>query len=512
MADETPVMDSGNVGLMSQANSASMMPGDAIDPVAGHGLETQHMDVGGDLQAPAAGVPTQGGLNNLQPGAPPPMHTRIADGILSAFSKSDGSAGGFLRSVLAGGLAGASAAASGPRQPGGGVARGLALGGNAGYQAVQNEQAQARDQKQQNFENQQKKQAMDLAKQKADQEKTSGDREYDLRLREDARQQAASIRDASMFEKRGTLIDQEIAQGKYTSTKQQAEDLVKQSDDWSALQAQGGARLKVNGAESPEFDHLGDAEDFAMKNQDAVIHGQFKTRLMRNPDSGKWAIMEVPYEAPKWHDVTDAEGKQQRIFTDTQGALAAQKEIAETKHYMNVAAKSSADLKKDLETYKEEGTVKGARKELDKVGGDYSQLSPGSKSALEKDATEQFTKVNTFLERIESKDEELRTPEEKEDLERYKGVRDYYAKQIADLTRPTWVPKPGSPEAKAADEKKNAPAANKDNPAAAAPAPPRPANVPEGYIYTPKGPNGQPGWMKPKPAAPAPDQGVAPAL
>jgi hypothetical protein len=175
---------------------------------------------------------------------------------------------------------------------------------------------------------------------------------------------------------------------------------------------------------------------------------------------------------------------------------------------LNVAAKSTADLKKELEEYKEEGTVKGARKELDKVGGDYSQLSPSSKSALEKDATEQFTKVNTLLERIEGKDEELRTPEEKETLERYKPVRDYYAKQIADLTRPTWVPKPGSPEAKAAEEKKNAPAANSDNPAPAAP--PRPPNVPPNYIYTPKGPNGQPGWMKP--AAPAPSEGVAPAM
>jgi hypothetical protein len=501
-----------NGGLQGMAAGATMMPDEATDPLPMsngiNGLKTESSPISGELQAPTPTPAPAGGLSNLQPGAPPPTHTRIADGIISAFTKSDGSAGGFLRSVLAGGLQGAAAAASAPRQPGGGVAHGLAIGAGAGVQAVNNMREAAQQQKQQNLENQQKQQAIDLAKQKADQEKTTGDREYDLRLREDARQQAASIRDAAAFEKRGTLLDQEIAQNKYTSVKQQADDLVKQSDDWSALQAQGGKRLEVSGAQSPEFDHLGDAEDFAMKNQDAVIHDQFKTRIMRNPDNGKWAIMEVPYEAPKWHDVTDAQGKPQRIFTDTQGALAAQKEIAETRHYLNVAAKSSEDLKKDLEAYKEEGTVKGARKELDKVGGDISKLSPSSKSALEKDATEQFTKVNTLLERIESKDEELRTPEEKETLERYKGVRDYYAKQIAEFTRPTWVPKPGSPEAEAAEKKKNAPAANADNPAS--PAPPRPANVPPNYIYTPKGPNGQPGWMKP--AAPAPAEGVAPAM
>jgi hypothetical protein len=452
----------------------------------------------------------QGGLNNVATPAPaaapqPPTHQSIAQGIISAFTKSDGSAGGFLRSVLAGGLQGAAAAASAPRQPGGGVAHGLAIGAGAGVDAAQHQQQIEQQQKQQNLENKQKQQVLDLQKQKELDEKGNADREYQLRLREDARQQVASIRDGAMFEKRGEMLDQEIANGKFESVKQQADYLQKQSDDWNAMQAAGATRLKVNGAASPEFDHLGDAEAFAQAHPDESIHEQHKTRLMRNPDNGKWSIMETPYEAPKWHDVTDAEGKPQRIFTDTQGALAAQKEIAETKHYLQVAGKSSLELKKDIEEYKEEGTVKGARKELDKVGGDVSQLSPSSKSALTKDATEQFTKVNALLERIESKDPELQTPEEKETLSRYAPVRDYYAKQIADLTRPTYVPKPGSPEAEAAAKKQNAPKANADNPAP--PAPPRPANVPEGYIYTPSGPNGQPGWMKPKPAA-APTQAL----
>jgi hypothetical protein len=475
------------------------------DPADASGLSGVNIgtddDVTGDIaqMAQHVGQP-QGGLGTVAATpAPPPAHKTIADSIISAFSKSDGSAGGFLRSVLAGGLAGASAAASAPQQPGGGVAHGLAIGAGAGVKSVEDQQARAQALKQQQLENDQKKQAMDLAKQREEREKTTGDREYDLRLREDARQQAASIRDASMFEKRGTLVDQEIAQGKYNSVKQQAEDLVKQSDDWSALQAQGGARLKVNGAESPEFDHLGDAEDFAMKNQDAVIHDQFKTRLMRNPDTGKWAIMEVPYEAPKWHEITDAAGKPQKIFTDTQGALAAQKEVAETKHYLNVAAKSSADLKKDLEEYKEEGTVKGARKELDKVGGDFTKLSPSSKSALEKDAAEQFTKVNTLLERIESKDPELQTPEEKATLERYAPVRDYYAKQLADLTRPTWVPKPGEGQ-----EKPNAPAPNLQ-PNTTTPPAPGPPPI-KGYVWQ-QGPKGL-GWYKPQAAPAIPSSGV----
>jgi hypothetical protein len=201
--------------------------------------------------------------------------------------------------------------------------------------------------------------------------------------------------------------------------------------------------------------------------------------------------METPYEPPKWHDFKDAAGKDQRVFTDTMGALAAEKEVAQTKHYLNVAGKSSLELKEELEGYKEQGTVKGARKELTSVGGDYTKLSPGSKSALLGDAQNQFTKVNTLLERIESKISDLRTPEEEETLAKYKPVRDSYAQTIADLTRPSWVPKPGEEKPTAA------------KPAAIlAPAPPRPANVPAGYTFQ-TGAKG-PGWYKPAAAAPAP--------
>jgi hypothetical protein len=272
------------------------------------------------------------------------------------------------------------------------------------------------------------------------------------------------------------------------------------------LKEHGGSVLKINGAESPEFDHLGDAEVFAKKNFDAVAHPNHATELVQDPATGKWQIYEKEYEPPKWVTIKDASGKDMRIFTDSTGALAAQKQVAETKHYLNVASKSSLELKRDLEAYKEEGTVKGARKELTKVGGDYTKLSPGSKSALLNDAQNQFTKINTLLERIEGKQPELQTPEEQADLAQYKPVRDAYARTIADLTRPSFVPPPGSEAAKAA-------AAQKPNAPAAVQAPPRPANVPPDYIFVPKGPNGQPGWARPKPVetAPAADEPAVPS-
>jgi hypothetical protein len=472
---------------MSDPNNSRVFDEEPDAPDLGTGITPP--PVGGGLTG-ATGQPAA-------PATPTPVHQKVAQSILSAFSGSDGTAGGFLRSVLAGGLAGASAAASAPQQKGGGVAHGLALGGGAGYQSVLNEQAQARQQKQQNLENQQKQAAIDLAKQKAELEKTTGDREYDLRLREDARQQAASIRDAAAFEKRGVLMDQQIAAGNFEGLKQQADYIQKSADDWNDLQGHGGTRLKVNGAESPEFDHLGDAEDFAMQHPDESIHGQFKTRLMRNPDTGKWAIMETPYEQPKWHEVTDASGKPQKIFTDTQGALAAQKEIAETKHYLNVASRSSLELKEELEGYKEQGTVKGARKELDAVGGDYSKLSPGSKSALLHDANDRFLKAQTGLEKELNKPEDLR---DKDTVDFLTNARNTYAKEVATLTRPSFVSPPGE------ETPAPAAAAAPQQPKPATPTPPRPANVPANYEFNQNGPKG-PGWYKPAqaPVAAAPE-------
>jgi hypothetical protein len=453
--------------------------------------------------APGDGLGAAAGAQPIKPAEQAPLHSKIAEGIIHAFSGTDGSAGSALRSALAGGLAGLAAAAKTPLKPGAPMLGGLGVGAEAGFNQTQKNTAIKNEYAQQQLENSQKQQKMDLEKQKEARETSTGDRDYDMRLREDGRQQAESLRKGVDFEKNSTLQDQAIRRGDYSYTKQMADDLQTYTTDWNDLTAHGGKILKVNGADSPEFDHLGDAQAFALKNFDNVAHPDMKTRLMRNPESHKWAIMETPYEPPKWHDFKDAAGKDQRVFTDTMGALAAEKEVAQTKHYLNVAGKSSLELKEDLERYKEEGTVKGARKELTTVGGDFTKLSPGSKSALLGDAQNQFTKVNTLLERIESKQSELRTPEEEETLAKCKPVRDSYASTIADLTRPSWIPKPG-------EEK---PTATPKPVAPGVPAPPRPANVPPNFTFQ-NGAKG-PGWYKnadAATAAPAQETETQPAL
>jgi len=438
-----------------------------------------------------SGVEANSGLGGaaaqpVKPTAPVPLHSKIAEGIIHAFAGTDGTAGSALKSALAGGLAGLAAAARTPRQPGAPILSGLGVGAEAAIKQREQQTERANALKQQGVENQEKQQTIDLAKQREQRESTTGDRDYDLRLREDARQQAESVRKGVEFEKRSTLLDQAIKEGDYNSLKQHAADLQTYADQWNDLQSHGGKRLVVNGAESPEFDHLGDARDFAISNFDAAAHPDMKTRLMRNPETGKWAIMETPYEAPKWHDITDATGKPQKIYTDTMGALAAQEQVAKTKHYLAVAGKSSLDLKKDLEEYKEDGTVKGARKKLNENGGDYSKLGEGDKEALLGDASKRFNMAQTGLEKELQKPEDL---QDKASVDFLKQQRDMYAKEISTLGTPSWVDKNVKPGDK--------PAANTPPPAAA---PPRPQNVPSDYVFQ-NGAKG-PGWYKP--AAPEP--------
>jgi hypothetical protein len=412
-----------------------------------------------------------------------PLHSRIAEGIIHAFAGTDGTAGSALKSALAGGLAGLAAAAKTPMKPGAPILGGLGIGAEAGMAQTQKNTAQKNEFAQQQLENAQKKQTIDLAQQREQREGSQFDQEQKIRVMENARQQAESLQRGKEMEQRAVLVDQQIAAGKYDAVKKTADDLRFYSDRVDALKRSGGQILKVNGSEAPSFDHLGDAQTYAAKNFDAVAHPEYATELVQDPGSLKWQIYEKKYEPLKDWTIKDSTGKPMSIYTDSTGKIAAEKQIAETRHYNNIANKSSLDLKRDLESFKEEGTVKGARKELNKVGGDYTKLSPGSKSALLGDAQNQFTKVNTLLERIESKQVDIRTPEEEDMLNQYKPVRDAYAHTIADITRPSWVPKPGEEPAKPAAQ------------APTAPAPTRPPGVPPSYTYQ-TGAKG-PGWYKP---------------
>ena len=126
-------------------------------------------------------------------------------------------------------------------------------------------------------------------------------------------------------------------------------------------------------------------------------------------------------------------------------------------------------------------------------------MSPGSKSALLHDANDRFLKAQTGLEKELNKPEDLR---DKDTVDYLTTARNQYAKEVATLTRPSFVSPPGEAPATAS-------AAAPQNPKPQTPTPPRPANVPANYEFNQSGPKG-PGWYKPAqaPAAAEPSTDV----
>lgn len=383
-------------------------------------------------------MPTLGGgsapvspAQPAQPAAPAAAPTTqqkvgtIAHGIMTALGGSNGAPGSWAKAILAGGIAGMSAAAQAPVHPGGGWAAGLGIGAGAAINDQKQQAQQAQDNKLKQNQQQMEQQRLELEKSKTLAEQGNESERLKLAQAEDARRQAESLRDGVLFEKNVSKLDLDIKNGNFESTKQVADYVDQQANKWNALQHIGAKPLEVNGAKAQEFDHLGDAEQFAMANKKSVI-GNHALQLVRDPESGKYAIYEVPNEAPSMRDLTDASGKKVSMLLTPAEYLDKQKEIAETKHYLNVASKSSLELKEELEAYKEGGTVKGARKELTSVGGDYSKLTPGSREALLRDVNDRFSKAQAGLEKELQKPEELR---DKDTVSALTTMRDEYAKQ-----------------------------------------------------------------------------------
>ena len=399
-------------------------------------------------EAPSIGgpAPVAAPIEGAAP-AKPPLHARIAEGIMHALGGSDGKPGDWAKAVLAGGLAGMGTAA---REH----ARGFAAGLGEGAEGVMDKARQARQQAVENAnkqkEIQQRQQQIDLEKQRTQSDVTNASERLKLAQAEDARRQAESIRDAAVFEKKVALMDQDIKKGDFEGMKNAAEYMDVQSSKWNALQKVGAQSLKIDGAASPEFDHLGDAENFATKNQDQII-GNHSLQIVRNPDSGKYAIMEVPQDKATMRDVVDAAGNHQQMLLTPAEYLDKQEQIAKTKHYMLTASKSSLELKEELEAYKEEGTVKFARKELTRVNGDYTKLSPGSREALLRDVNDRFSKAQAGLEKELQKPDELR---DKDTVDTLTRLRNEYAGEAQKL----WNDHPnnvGAPPAPKAAEKQN---------------------------------------------------------
>jgi hypothetical protein len=222
--------------------------------------------------------------------------------------------GNWAQNMIAGALTALSGFDVGKVEPGQGWLTG------AGRAAKQMQQ-----QKQQQTENQREQQKLDMAQQ-------NQDRDYQLKLQENARQQAASIREQSDHDMRMKAFTQEGNLRDFNMMKAEADFRQSQLDKEDALKRVGAKPMMVAGQESPAFDDLGQAEKFA---QDNALHNahenDYRTRIVLGADN-KYHLMEVPDDGVKEYTLKDPSGKDVKVWTDPLGALNYAEKVAQVKH------------------------------------------------------------------------------------------------------------------------------------------------------------------------------------
>jgi hypothetical protein len=321
-----------------------------------------------------------------------PMAEKIAQHQIRAGLQNPGGAKEWAQNVVSGvnaALAGFGAGRKVP--PGAGALYGV------GAAARQAQEARQKGREQQ-FENNAKTRQLDLEERRTKNEEETGQTDRDVKLAENARQQANNIREASEHDARMRHMDDAHTAANFELMKADVDWREEQIEKEDNIKKAGGKILKIGGQESPAFEDLGKAEQYANQNdlgKNAHENG-YRSRILYGADH-QYHIYEVPDDPPKWHTITDADGKSQRVLTDSTGLLNYQDKIAQVRHLNAESVKDLDQAKKALDNYKDAGTVKAARTELNSVGGDYSKLSPGAKEALTTDAQKRFQLTSNVL-------------------------------------------------------------------------------------------------------------------
>jgi hypothetical protein len=317
--------------------------------------------------------------------APPDMGKTIAEHQIAAGQVNHGDARDWAENTVAGvqaALAGFGAA--GKVNPGSGALAGVGAAARQGQER--------RDELNKEKSNRaQRQQQIDLEQQRVTNEKTSQDRDYQLRVAENARQQAESVAKLAEHDKRMREMDDAHTHGNMLAMHEDITFRQNQVDHEDTLKSLGAKPMQIAGQETPAFDDLGQLEQYANQNglaKQAHLNG-YRERPVLGADN-KYHIYQVPDAGPEWHTVKDADGKTTKIFGDPLSVLNYQEKVAQTRDFNSQTSLRYAEAKQKLEDFKDQGTVKAARKALDKVGGDYTKLEEGQKEALRGDAMKQY--------------------------------------------------------------------------------------------------------------------------
>jgi hypothetical protein len=311
---------------------------------------------------------------------PPPLHVQAAQGMMEALSKSNGAPGDWAKAAVSGVTAALASGNVGRVAPGQGWLHGVTQAAANAQDQRGAKESQARDQ-------QFKQQELDLQKQKQTNEQGNFDKDYQLRVSENARQQAESYQRLAEHDYRMTQLTDAHNRNNFELMKDEVQFRQGNLDRENALKEAGATPLKINGQETPEFDDLGAAAKYAKDNSADVIAGQngHNTRYEMGAD-GKYRIYEVPDTGVKEFTLVNADGTKQKVTATPQGFLAMQDKVADIKLKEAGASKDYAQASKDWDEYKDSNTAKAARKELNDNGGSYEKLSPGARDALTPEA------------------------------------------------------------------------------------------------------------------------------
>lgn len=306
-----------------------------------------------------------------------PLASPMAAATVAAGQTNKGGSKEWAQNVVAGVETALSAFGAGGKAPAG---SGAAYGVGAAARQFLKEEEGAKDRKQAEADRQEELKLRQ--RELTDQEKNSSN-EYQLRLAENARQQASDVRQAQEHDIRMKLLGDEHTANTFDTMNKEVEWRQKQLDYEDALHNIGAKPLDVLGKPSPSFDHLGDLETYASTNNLAKQAHQngYRTRAVFGADN-KWRLYEVPDNPPSWHTVKDPDGNSVRIFGDPLAVLNYQQKVAEIGRTNAVAHRDYATAQREYEKFNEEGTVKKARADLSAVGGDYSKLQAGDREAL----------------------------------------------------------------------------------------------------------------------------------
>jgi hypothetical protein len=351
-------------------------------------------------QVPAAGgappsMPTGGGgADSL---AAPDMAQEIARHQVIAGKLNPGGSREWAENAVAGVQAAlAGFGAGGKVPPGAGALYGV---GAAARQAGAAHQEMAKEKNQQND----RKEQLDIEKQRADQEATNEDREYKLRLAENARQQATQAKAFALDDANLKLANSRDAREADAATDRHIEFLQHQTDYLDKLSSVGGGPAKVNGSTSPEFAHHGELEEWAKAN--GIVLNAHENGYIHRPvmlPNGKSQIWDQPDTGPTWHTVKDADGHDQRIFADPLTVMSAQKIVADTREINAKVGLTNAQAQRDLKKANDSETAKGAREALDAATDDegvihLDKMKPGQVQQIRKATLDQYSKATDAL-------------------------------------------------------------------------------------------------------------------